>query len=171
VTLHELVERVPVAMMTTIDRHDRLTSRPILALQRNGDERLWLLTRRDTAKLEEIANDARVNLAFVSRTGEFASVSGRASISCDSQILAQLWHPTYRAWFPQGRADPSIVLVCIAVERTDYWRTPWRAKRLVALLKALITGVPQETPRAPLVPWSFVLGAPVGPKDSEPRTD
>jgi general stress protein 26 len=151
VTLYELVERVPVAMMTTIDRNDRMTSRPILALQRNGDQRLWLLTRRDTAKLDEIANDARVNLSFVSGTGEFASVSGRASVANDRQILAELWHPTYRAWFPQGRSDPSIVLVCITVERTDYWKTPrTRATRLVALLKALITRVPYETPRTSL---------------------
>jgi general stress protein 26 len=143
-TIEELVERIPVAMMTTIDRGQQLTSRPMLAVETAGQV-VWFLTRADTNKLTEISADARVNLAFVGSSGEYASVSGRATVSDDRHMVERLWNPTYRAWFPEGREDPDIVLLRISVERADYWETSSsRVQRLFGVVKAMVTGEPYE---------------------------
>jgi general stress protein 26 len=143
-TLKELVERTPIAMLTTIDAQQQLASRPMLAVLADGDA-VWFLTRADSGKLEEISADARVNLAFVGADGDYASVSGRAAMSADREILQRVWKPTFRAWFPAGREDPDIVLLRIAVERGDYWETSSSpAQRLVGVVKALVTGEPYE---------------------------
>jgi general stress protein 26 len=144
VTLQELIERIPVVMMTTINREQQLTSRPMLAVQAEG-EVLWFLTRAETDKLHDIAADDRVNVGFVGPSGEYASVSGRASVSDDRQRVERLWNPTYRAWFPEGLEDPNIVLLRISAERGAYWETSSsRAQRLVGIIKAVISGEPYE---------------------------
>ena len=149
-TLQELIERIPVAMMTTINQEQQLTSRPMLAVETDGVT-VWFLTRAGTDKLEQIAGDGRVNLAFAGSSGDYASVSGRATLSHDRHRVERLWNPTYRAWFPDGREDPNIVLVGVSVDRADYWETSGgHAQRLVGVIKALITREPYEIKKQPI---------------------
>jgi len=150
VTIQELAERIPVAMMTTIDHDQRLTSRPMLAVEAAGQV-VWFLTRAETSKLEELSADPRVNLAFVGPRGEYASISGCATVSDDRDMLRRTWNPTYRAWFPEGREDPNIVLLRVTVERGDYWETSSsRVQRLAGVIKAVVTGEAYEIEKQPI---------------------
>ena len=48
-TLNELAERVPVAMMTTINKQNQLVSRPMLVVCAEHGV-MWFLTRADSDK-------------------------------------------------------------------------------------------------------------------------
>ena len=149
-TLNELAERVPVAMMTTINKQNQLVSRPMLVVCAEHGV-MWFLTRADSGKMEEFSSDPRVNLGFASQAGPYASVSGRVSISHDSHVLDKVWNGTYRAWFPQGRHDPDIVLLRVKVERADYWDAQnGRIERVAGVIKAMVTGEPSEMDKQPV---------------------
>jgi general stress protein 26 len=141
-------------MMTSIAADGNFNSRPMLALLRDGDDSLWFITRSPTEKLAEIAKDTRVHLAFMGSNSDFLSVSGHATALRDRAIVAELWHPTYRAWFPDGQNDDTLILLQVLVDRADYWDAPTsRVVRLVGMVKALATGTPYETAeRQPIVP-------------------
>jgi general stress protein 26 len=95
--------------------------------------------------LRGLTPTSRTTLAFGSPRGEYASVSGRAVVSDNRDVVQRLWNPTYRAWFPGGRQDPNIVLLRIIVERTDYWETSNSGvQRLFGVIKAIVSGEPYE---------------------------
>jgi general stress protein 26 len=144
--LRDLVASIRVAMMTTTDHEGNLTSRPMLALLREHDDAIWFMTQTGTEKLSEIAGDTRVNLAFVGSQGECVSVSGRVTVSRDVDVIEELWHPTYRAWFPEGKDDERLMLMRVTVDRADYWQAPTsRVVRIIGMATALVTGKPYET--------------------------
>jgi general stress protein 26 len=147
-TLRDLIHRIPVAMMTTVDEDGQLRSRPMLALQLEQDESVWFLTHRGSAKLEDIVRDPRVNLSFAGESGEYLSLTGRARVSDDADVVERLWNPTFRAWFPGGPKDPEIALVHVSADHGDYWKSPTsRAVRLLGMIKAVATGTPYEIER------------------------
>ena len=44
-------------------------------------------------------------------------------------------------WFPKGIDDPDLALLCVHIEKAEYWESPGSAvKRLYALVKARTTG-------------------------------
>jgi general stress protein 26 len=146
IKLKELISSINVGMMTTIGADGHLTARPMLPLLRDADDAIWFMTESETGKLRDIAGDSRVNLSLVGADGEFLSISGRATPSRDRSVIQELWHPTYRAWFPGGQDDERLMLVRVVVERADYWNAPTsRVVRLLGMVKALVTRTPYET--------------------------
>lgn len=61
--IKELTEGIDFCMLTTIDS-GHLRSRPMSTQKFDFDGDLWFLTSDDTHKVEEIAKDNRVNVAY-----------------------------------------------------------------------------------------------------------
>jgi len=139
--LHDLLERIPVAMVTTIAADGALHARPML-LERIEHRSLVFLTHHSSTKATDLQHDARVNAAFVSDRGDrYVSVSGTASVCRDSARMRALWNPTYRAWFPHGPDDPDAAILTVTIDRVDYWDVPTsRMVRLWSAVKAVATG-------------------------------
>jgi general stress protein 26 len=84
---------------------------------------LWFVTTDGSAKVADLANDAHINLAYIkTKTMEWISVSGIATISRDRQKIRELYMPDWKIWFPQegdprhGTADdPRMVLIGVDV--------------------------------------------------------
>ena len=142
--LNELIEGIPIAMMTTL--HDyRLRSRPMACLERQEDGTLWFMTSHSSEKADEIKAHAAVNLAYSdSGQSRFVSVSGHATISDDLEKKKQLWNSMAKIWF-SGPEDPDLALVCVVPDGAEYWDVPHN--KMVALFgwfKTMVTGKPQE---------------------------
>ena len=88
----------------------------------------------------------QVSLAMTS-TGCYLVVAGTAAATPDAQLIRQLWHPTYRAWFPDGKDDREATALRVSVARVDYWEPPRsRAIRVVQAITAVVRRRPVETP-------------------------
>ena len=73
-------------------------------------------------------------------------MAGSAQLSRDPELIGRLWRPTYRAWFPEGKADRQAAVIRVAVERIDYWEPPGsRLVRLVEAATAVLTRRAVET--------------------------
>jgi general stress protein 26 len=140
--LHELVDEIKVAMMTTVD-DGIMRSRPLQTLRFDADGALWFFTSQSSPKVTEAQGEGwQVNLSYA-HPGKhhYVSISGRAELTRDREQMERLWTKWVEVWFPKGLDDPDLALLRVQMERAEYWDAPGSAMgRLYALTKALSTG-------------------------------
>jgi general stress protein 26 len=140
--LHELVDEIKVAMMTTVD-DGIMRSRPLQTLRFDADGALWFFTSQSSPKVTEAQGEGwQVNLSYA-HPGKhhYVSISGRAELTRDREQMERLWTKWVEVWFPKGLDDPDLALLRVHMERAEYWDAPGSAMgRLYALTKALSTG-------------------------------
>jgi general stress protein 26 len=143
--LRELIGDVSIAMFTTIDAEGQLRSRPLTTLHDSADEDdedLWFYSYEDSAKVDEIAHEAQVNLAYAEPAKEvYVSVSGIAQKVDDRALVRKFWKPIHVAFFPDGPEDPQLTLIRVRIEQAEYWDAPSSKVVLLAgMAKAVLTG-------------------------------
>lgn len=141
----ELIKDVRIALLVT-SADEGLRGRPMAALNKDFDGKLWFVSRRDAPKLDEIKDDSHVLLAYSEpKDQNYVSVSGTARIVQDAAKVKELWSEPMRVWFPKGPEDPDIALICVSVNSAEYWDAPSSAwVYATGYVKARVTG---EAPR------------------------
>ena len=139
--LGELIKDVETAMLTTMD-WGVLRSRPMATQDFDFDGDLWFFTSLETHKVEEIEKDRRVNLSYAAPDkNTYVSVTGTATIVKDRAKIDEYWSPINKAWFPEGKDDPNLVLLKVDVEQAEYWEySSGVLVQALSLVKALVTG-------------------------------
>jgi general stress protein 26 len=128
--LYELIEGIEVAMFTTRRPDGRLVSRPMANQERREGADLWFVTDIETHKIDELAQDPQVNLAYYrDRTREWVSISGRARVVRNRAAIRDLYRPDWRAWFGKldderdgGPDDPRLALIAVDAESVTYMK-------------------------------------------------
>lgn len=140
--LNELIKDIDFAMMTTVEADGTLRSRPMSTQQSEPDGDLWFFSYADTAKVEEIEHDRRINLSYASNDkNTWISVSGTANMIRDTAKMEELWSPALKAWFPDGIDDPNLTLLKVDVEQAEYWDSgSGKMVQLFGFVKAMATG-------------------------------
>jgi len=145
--VRELVEDIRMAMMTTVDDQGNLVSRPMAALQMDEDGTIWFFTKRTSPKVDQIDNNEhRVNLSFADVSdAEYVSISGTADELDDRAKIDELWNPQAKAWFPEGKEDPDLILLKVHTQMAEYWNSSDSTMvRLFQQATAVITGNPPK---------------------------
>ena len=139
--LQTLIEGIDFCMLTTMDG-GYLRSRPMSTQEFEFDGDLWFFSSSNTHKVEEIAKDDRVNVAYSKPADNtYVSLSGRAVVINDPAKIKELWNPILKAWFPEGLEDPNLCLLKVSVEQAEYWDAPSsKIVQLYGFVKALATG-------------------------------
>lgn len=115
----DVLKTFDTAMLVT--RRDReLRSRPMEIVDRTEDGRIWFITSIDSAKLEELTENPDVNVAMQDDP-KFLSISGAVRATRDREKVDEVWKESYSAWFPEGRDDPTVVLLEIVPTYVEYW--------------------------------------------------
>ncbi|SNB52385.1 General stress protein 26 [Arboricoccus pini] len=129
--LWALVKDIRTGMMTTVDGQS-LRSRPMTGHAAPKEGEIWFFTRSSSHKAGEIEASREVNVAYADpKLQSFVSVSGRARLVYDRVKVDELWNPFVSAWFPEGKDDPDLALLCIDVEQAEYWDGP--ASKMIQL--------------------------------------
>lgn len=151
--LYALIDGIDTAMFTTRRPDGSLVSRAMSTQRRTAGADLWFMANWHSEKLDEIAADPHVNVSyFRDRTREWVSVSGRAIISRDQNLIRGLYRPDWKAWLGDeggerdGSArDPRIALILVTTDSVTYSKqdrpTPMV---LFSIAKAMITGTPPK---------------------------
>lgn len=139
--LCKLIEKIPVAMFTTVDASGRLVSRPMSPLQMDRAGILWFFTDLRSEKTEQLA---KVNLGFADADrSTYVSLSGRGEISTDRSRIHALWTPFAKPWFPEGPDSPNLALLKFVPDTAEYWDAPHgKMVRTLALAASMVTGKP-----------------------------
>jgi general stress protein 26 len=121
--LYEMIQDLDTAMLTTRRRDGHLVSRAMANQKRAAGADLWFVTSDASGKLDDLANDPHINLAYYKdRTREWVSVAGLATVSRDRATIAELYAPDWKMWFgsegdPRHGTpdDPRMVLIGVDV--------------------------------------------------------
>jgi general stress protein 26 len=147
--LYDLIEDIEICMMTTRRPDGYLVSRPMATQPRAAGADLWFATDVSTGKLDELAQDPHVCLAYYrEKTREWVSVSGVARVVRDRDKIDELWRPDWRAWFGAegggaqgGPDDPRIALLAVEAHSASYLRVDQpRIVTLFEMLRGVATG-------------------------------
>jgi general stress protein 26 len=118
--LYDLLKGFDTAMLVTYPAGGLAHARPMAVAELRPDADTYFVTSIDSLKVEEIEANPSVTLTFQS-TSKFASLSGRVQVVRDRELVERFWKTAWKAWFPQGRDDPTITLLKFDAERGEYW--------------------------------------------------
>lgn len=144
--LGELIEGIEVAMLTTHASDGSMVSRPLQTLQLDHAGELIFFTAADSGKLEEIAADSDVNIAYANPSKQvYVSVRGTASVDRDAGTIENLWSEPQRIFFKQGKDDPNLRVLRVRVRDASYWESAGSLlARSLDFAKAYFSKNPQD---------------------------
>lgn len=140
--LRERVDGVSAVMVTTIDEHGTLSSRPMTVQEIDDAGDVWFVVDRHADWVHD-GVDA-VNVAFVDDGATWVSVAGRGALDDDAGRLRRLWDPVLDAWFPDGPQTDGVVAMHVQADRWEYWTAPNQLAQLVESAKGTVTDTPPD---------------------------
>jgi len=117
---HRLLTSFSHGMLVTRSVEGNLRARPLAVAGVEANDDVWFVTRLESGKVIEVLADARICVAF-QRGARYLSLSGRATVVCDSSKLEELWKERWRIWFPDGASDRHAVLLKVNAEIGEFW--------------------------------------------------
>ncbi len=118
--LIEVLKGFDTAMLVTQSQNLGIHARPMHVAELTADGDVLLVTRADTAKVDEILADGAAALTFQADK-KFAALNGWAKVERDSAQIDRLWNAAWKVWFPEGKADPSLRLIRFETDNGEYW--------------------------------------------------
>jgi general stress protein 26 len=147
--LYEMIDALDTAMLTTRRPDGHLVSRAMANQRHAPGADLWFVTSEETDKLDELAFDPHVNVAYYrDRTREWISIAGTAVASRDRETIRTLWAPDWKMWFPDKGDprhgtpdDPRLVLIGVTIHSAVFLEVNKPAPVLLyEMAKGLVTG-------------------------------
>lgn len=82
----------------------------------------------ESGKTDDLASDPKVNLAFINPYGEWASISGHATVETDRSVVHKFYSPALKAWLGDlgdgkhdgGPDDPRIGIIRVKAVTATY---------------------------------------------------
>ena len=118
----KMIKDIKVGMLVTLDG-EMPRARPMHLVQEEYDGTLWFFTHRSAEKVSETHRDHDVCLSFSDQEeGVYVSLSGKANLTDDRELIEKYWNPFVAAWFPDGKDDPDLTLLEIKVTMGEHWK-------------------------------------------------
>lgn len=105
--------------LVTRSRGGSLHGRPMAIARVDDNVTLWFMTSATSAKVEEVAEDARAMVTLQSAS-RFVCINGNAELVFDPEQIRALWKDAYRVWY-RGEGDPDVVLLRFTSFDAEYW--------------------------------------------------
>jgi len=143
-----LIKDIKVGMLVTheSDKSDSMRARPMYLVQDAYDGTLFFYTPKNDEKIYEIEQDRDVCMTFGSpEHSTYVSLTGKARLSEDKDLIDRYWNPTVEAWFEGGRNNPNIAMLKVKVSRGEHWDST-ENKLIQVFEKAKANVVESETP-------------------------
>ncbi len=140
--IQEIVDKIEVGMLTTMESDEEHRSRPMQTQKFDADGCLWFLTSRNSHKTDELIRHPNVNVSYADTGSQsYVSIVGTASMVHDPAIKEELWSPVAKAWFPKGLEDPDLTVLKVEIKEAEYWdSSSSKMVQAFQIAKALVTG-------------------------------
>ena len=99
---------------------DAAQLQPMTALVERETSRLWFFTYRDGDLAQAIEAQSQGAFVFQAK-GLQASAVGALRLAHDRDRIEQYWNPHVAAWFPEGKEDPRLAMLCLDVASAAVW--------------------------------------------------
>lgn len=137
----QLIEDIPIAMLTNVEADGALSSRPMAALEMDASGALWFFTDLRSSKVDRLQ---ALSLSFTDMAqGTYVSLSGRGELDTDRGRIERLWTAFAKPWFPDGPESPNLALLKFVPDAADYWDAPnSKMVRTFGVLASIVAGKP-----------------------------
>tara|TARA_B100000508_G_C11465832_1_gene282429 strand:- start:12333 stop:12722 length:390 start_codon:yes stop_codon:yes gene_type:complete len=86
------------------------------------DGTLFFYTSKDAEKVNEISDDQEVCISFSdTENGVFVSLSGKASLTEDQELIDRYWNPAVNAWFEEGKENSDVAMLKVKIYKGEHW--------------------------------------------------
>lgn len=145
------VDKTKFCLLTTqVADSDLLASRAmaIAAKEGNGFDILFH-TNTESGKTDDLKENTAVNVGFINNSGEWASISGHASIETNRDTVRKHYSPALKAWLGDlgdgkhdgGPEDPRIGIIRVKASTAQYALSKkTQIGGLIELAKGIATG-------------------------------
>jgi general stress protein 26 len=118
-TARDLIEKVKVAMFSTVDG-DRPCTRPMGAFQISDNE-IWMATFNESRKVRQVKANPNVELCFMDSNLNHVRLAGKARVVEDADAKTRLWEtvPEMGDYFKSAE-DPAYVIIQTTVHTIEY---------------------------------------------------
>jgi general stress protein 26 len=129
---HEAVEKIRQIVddaencffRTSVDTGGSHAVRPMNVRKVDDAGDLWFLSANDSHTNREVAADPAVELYFQGgKRSEFLHLRGRCVDATTREKIDELWEPTLKTWFTEGKDDPRISVLRVSPTDGYYWDT------------------------------------------------
>jgi len=156
--LVEFITNAKFGMLTTHQAStERLVSRCMaLAATETGGVDLLFHTNTESGKTDDLSNDPQVNVSFINASGEWASVSGQATVVTDRTLVKKHYSPALKAWLGDlgdgthdgSENDPRIGVIRVKTNTATYSLVSKNIlSRATEVVQGAVTGKPAQTQR------------------------
>jgi general stress protein 26 len=122
--INDLIGKVQVAMLVTVDSDGSLRSRPMTTQEREFDGDVWFFASSDSDVVNEVKNHPQVNVAYSDR-GNYVSLTGQGAIVMDVAKKKELWNAELKVWFEGAEPEsPKVALIKVDASHAEYWDAP-----------------------------------------------
>lgn len=106
-------------------------------------------TNTESGKTDDLVNDPAINLAFLNNSGEWASISGTASVETNRDVVRKHYSPALKAWIGDlgdgkhdgGPEDPRIAVIRVKAKTAQYAVSRRTAiGGVIEMAKGVVTG-------------------------------
>jgi general stress protein 26 len=119
-----LIKDIKVGMLVTKETNDEdsIRARPMSLVQDAYDGTLYFYTSKNASKAFEVEQDRDVCLTFSSPSDNvYVSLTGKARISQDQQLIDKYWNPYVAAWFENGKDNPEVAMLIVKISKGEHW--------------------------------------------------
>lgn len=138
----DLVDDIKICMMITRDENGKQSARPMANSKVDDDGTVWFFTNEFSGKVDAISHDNEIFLTYASpSSNSYVAFNAKATLSDDKNKIDELWTPAMKAWFPEGKEDPKILLIQARPIEAEYWdNTSSKIVMFFSMIKAAVTG-------------------------------
>jgi general stress protein 26 len=147
--LRSLLKKFRTGMLTSRAADGRIRARPMSVAKLGERDELFFATSRETEKTEDVEGEGDVAVTFQS-SDVYVSLTGKGNVTSDRKTIDEVWSEAMRVWFPNGKDDPALCIVCVRPVEAEYWDNSGAKglKYLFDAAKAYVTGTtPEATPQ------------------------
>lgn len=102
----------------------------------------WIFTSTQTELAQALQTTSPAFFTFASKGHDiFATVHGLLSPDTDRAMVNALWNPYVAAWYPEGKDDPTLLLLRFDPSQAEMWLN---GSSLLAGLKMLLGADPKQ---------------------------
>lgn len=121
----KLIKNIKFGMLVTNenDGSSSLRARPMTLVQDSYDHTLYFYTNKNDGNVFEIKNNRDVCVTFSDPAVKtYVSLSGKANLTTDSELIDRFWSKYVAAWYPGGKEDPDLAMLEIKIESGEHWK-------------------------------------------------
>ena len=143
----QLLKDIRYAMLTTQESDGDFHDRPVYTHGVDDDGKIWFFTHATGRKVREMGRDPRVGVSYEDHGSEtYVTLAGTAEVVKDQAKIDELWVDGLKAWFSEGKDDPSISLVKVHPHQGEYWDKPGgKLNTLFQMAEGAVIGEPDQS--------------------------